>query len=135
MKIRNFVFASILAMLFCLPAQAKGFLLFNTGSELFEVAPFPAEMVSEYRDLNSYKAGYKCDHFGLFWADIWTWNCSLVAVSAQDSYADLPAAVASKLRGDPAYAFKNTQRSFWNHYGILAALAALGGLSFLRRFI
>lgn len=39
------------------------------------------------------------------------------------------------MSANPDYAFKKTQRSFWNHYGILAALAAFGGLSFPRRYI
>lgn len=133
MKIKHLLAALSLAVLFCQPSYAKGFLLFNTGDELFEVAEFPSEMVSDYRDLKNLKAGYKCDRFALFWADIWTWNCSMVAVTPNESYMDLPEEIVSTLKSDPQYAFKRSQRSFWNHYGFLTFLAALGGMSFLRR--
>jgi hypothetical protein len=134
LKIKNLLAGLLLALLFCQPTYAKGLLIYNTGDELFEVADFPAELVSEFRDLNSMRAGYKCDRFGLFWADVWTWNCAMVGVSAE-SYSDLPAKVVSTLSADPHYAFKHAKRGFWNHYGILAVLAALGGYALLRRIL
>gem|GEM_PF-925389 len=133
LKIKHLLAAFSLAVLFCQPTYAKGFLLFNTGDELFEVAEFPSEMVNEYRDLKSLKAGYKCDRFALFWADVWTWNCSMVAITPRESYMELPDGIVSTLKADSHYAFKHAKRSFWNHYGFLAALAAFFGINFLRR--
>jgi hypothetical protein len=80
-KIKSLCVAIGMAALFCQPVQAKGMLLINTGNELFEVAAFPAQQVGEFRDLDSMTAGYKCQRFGIFWADIWTWDCTLVGIA------------------------------------------------------
>lgn len=124
MKFTSIVFAFVLSVLCAAPAQAKGILLFNTGNELFEVGAFPQKLSTENPELNTVKAGYKCDHFGVFWADAWTWNCKLVAVMGEDTYADLPANVEQALSADPAYGMDHAQRGFWNHYGLLSVLVA-----------
>jgi hypothetical protein len=121
---KKFFLLFAFCMLFVSSAQARGFVLFNTGDELFEVADFPAEVMRQNTDLQEYQAGYKCSRFGLFWADVWTWDCKLVAVSKDDSYADLPAAVVSQLSTDPRYGFGKTKRNFWNHYGFWGMIAA-----------
>jgi hypothetical protein len=133
LKIRNLLLTLVLALMFSQPSYAKGLLLMNTGDELFELAAFPEQMISGYPGLKGVSAGYKCDRFGLFWADVWTWNCTLVAINGDDSYSDLPQAITSELASDPSYGFKHAKRGFWNHYGIAAVLGALGLMSLLRR--
>ena len=122
---------AILALCLCaaVPAQAKGLFIINTGDEMFEVGSFPAEVVQTYPGTKAYKAGYKCSHFGILWADVWTWDCQLVAVTGDNSYADLPDAVVSKMGSDPLYAMGKAQRSVWNHYGVL--LLVLAGIAYL----
>ena len=110
-----FVFVSLFLALTS-PAHAKGFLLFNTGDELFEVKEFPAKIVAQLEEAKDYKIGYKCNHFGIFWADVYTWNCKLVAVTSKDSYADIPEEILSELSSDAEYAMGNAKRGFWNHY-------------------
>jgi hypothetical protein len=116
--------ALALCMAFAMPAHAKkGFAFINTGDELFEVAGFPQEIVKSFPQAATLKAGYKCSHFGIFWADIWTWDCKLVAVTGENSYADLPGEVSSRLATDPQYSFSQAKRGFWNHYAFWLLLA------------
>jgi hypothetical protein len=131
LKATSILFALALSLLCSLPAQARGFVLFNTGNELFEVAAFPQKLTDEDQELRNVKAGYKCDRFGIFWADVWTWNCQLVAVTGEDSYADLPAAIVTTLAADPDYSMKQAKRSFWNLYGFWSLIGAAIGASLL----
>ncbi len=118
----------ICALLYSQPSHAKGVFIFNHGDELFEVAPFPTDLASQFPDAKNYKVGYKCSHVGLFWADAWTWDCKMVAANVEaKSYGDLPADVVSQLQAKPEFAFDKSQRSFWNHYGFI--LLALGLLA------
>jgi hypothetical protein len=131
----RYLVALALCLLFVAPAAhaRRSFVLFNTGSELFEVGALPREVLKAPGDETSAKAGYKCSHFGVFWADIATWDCKLVAIVADDTYADLPADVFAKLSGDPRYGFDMAQRSFWNHYAFWALIAALVAIRVLDR--
>ena len=107
------------------PAHAKrGIGVINTGEELFEVAPFPAEVIAAIPQAKDLKVGYKCSHFGVFWADVWTWDCQLVGVEGENSYTSLPDALRTKLSADPQYDYSHVKRGLWNHYGFWAALAA-----------
>lgn len=109
------------------PAHAKrGIGVINTGEELFEVAPFPAEVIAANPQAKDLKVGYKCSHFGVFWADVWTWDCQLVGVEGENSYTSLPDALRTKLSADPQYDYGHAKRGLWNHYGFWAALAAMG---------
>lgn len=116
-------------------AHAKVPLFFNTGDELFEVAPYPEEIIQKYPEAKNSKAGYKCDHFGIFWADVWTWNCKLVDVVNENSYAELPSDVTAKLSSDPKYSLSNAKRNFWNHYGFATVIAALVAFSLFKLFM
>ena len=108
------------------PAHAKrGIGIINTGDELFEVADFPADVVAAIPQAKEMKVGYKCSHFGVFWADVWTWDCQLVGVSGENSYTSLPDELRNKLVADPQYAYSHAKRGFWNHYGFWGALALL----------
>lgn len=107
------------------PAHAKrGIGVINTGDELFEVGPFPAEIVAAIPQTKDLKVGYKCSHFGIFWADVWTWDCKLVGVEGENSYTDLPDTMRTQLGADPHYAYSQAKRGLWNHYGFWAVIAA-----------
>ena len=124
-------FLAILALCLCaaVPVQAKGLFIINTGDEMFEVGSFPADVIQTYPGTKDYKAGYKCNHFGLMWADVWTWDCKLVAVTGENSFADLPDEVVTKLASDPLYAMSKAQRNFWNKYAFW--LLSIAGIAFL----
>ena len=126
-----------LAAATCLPAHAKrGALVFNHGDELFEVGDFPPGVLVDDRMASSIKAGYKCRHVGVFWADVWTWDCHLVALLGEDRYADLPVHVVARLEGQPAFRMSQARRGLWNHYGfwsIVVAVGAVAGYGVLRR--
>ena len=111
------------------PAHAKrGIGIINTGDELFEVAPFPADVIAAIPQTKNLQVGYKCSHFGIFWADVWTWDCKLVGVEGESSYTDLPDELRTKLSADPQYAYSHAKRGLWNHYGFWGALGALAVL-------
>lgn len=130
-----------LFMMFCLcfiwqaPAQAKGLLVFNTGDEMFKVGAFPQELVSQYEDLKSLNVGYKCSHFGILWADVRTWDCTLVGMTdaEPDTFYELPEDVIASLGKNPDYQENKMQRNFWNHYGIFILVLAIIGLIVMGR--
>jgi hypothetical protein len=125
------VFAALaLCVLLSAPAHAKrGGGIINTGDELFTVGDFPADIVKDNPAAKTAKVGYKCSHFGLFWADVWTWDCKLVAVTGTNSYADLPAGITANLATNPSYAFSKAERGLWNKYAFWTLV--LGGLALL----
>lgn len=127
MRLQRLFLILSFSLLTVLPAQAKGLFIINTGDEMFEVGEFPAEVVQSYPSAKDFKAGYKCEHFGVLWADVWTWNCALVAVTGENSYADLPDEVLTRLSGDPQYAFGKVKRDLWNQYGIALLVLLLVG--------
>lgn len=109
----------------------KGIGVINTGDELFEVADFPADLVAADDRLKQMKVGYKCDHFGVFWADVWTWNCGIVGLKSgeDNSYYTLPGDMTSQLSSNPDYAIGKAKRGLWNHYGFWAALVLIIGFA------
>ena len=118
--IRRIVFALAMPLLFfSAPAHAKpGLMVVNWGDELFQVANFQYEFSIRGQPQSSVMAiGYKCSHFGLFWADVFTWDCTIVQLMDDERYRLLPDSVASQLRGDARYKFSKATRSGWNHYG------------------
>jgi len=127
MSVRMLVVAAALCLGFAAsPAHAKrGIAVINTGNELFEVAPFPADVIAAIPQTKNLKVGYKCSHFGIFWADVWTWDCELVGVEGENSYTSLPDELRTTLGADPQYGYSHAKRGLWNHYGFWGALAAL----------
>ena len=126
--IRRFLAVAALFAAAALPAtaQAKGVVLFNTGSELFVVADLPEGVKKDFPEAGKYKLGYKCKHFGIFWADVWTWNCEQVAVNGDLSgYADLPQQVKA-LTAD-RYSMSDAKRGFWNKYAFWTVIGVLVG--------
>lgn len=99
----------------------------HTGQEVFEVGPLPDELQSWKPALAGWKVGYMCDRFGVLFADVWTWNCRMVAYDGKDTYDDLPEDWRRSLEVD--YPMSKAKRGFWNHYGIgvLALVAVATG--------
>lgn len=95
--------------------------LFNTGSEIYPVAPIPDELaaMSDDPDIVNWKLGYKCQHFGIFYADIWCWSEELVIFKGK-TYSDIPEEIKREL--EKKYPFSKAERSIWNKYGILITL-------------
>jgi hypothetical protein len=102
-------------------AHAK-FVLINTGEEIYDVAELPPELAEEAPP-GDWKLGYMCSHVGVFWADIWTWSCELVAYEG-NTYADLPPELRTEL--EATYPWGAAQRSVWNKYGIWAFVGLAG---------
>lgn len=127
MFIKQLLITLSLCLLWNTSAMAKGFFVINTGDEIFEVANFPKEVATEYEDLDKYKVGYKCSHFGVLWADVRTWDCEMVAInpSEENTYYELPKDIVDTLSKKPEYQEDKMQRSFWNKFGFYLMLAAI----------
>ena len=106
--------------------MAKGIpLFFNTGDELFEVEDAPAFD-------EGYKVGYACERFGVFGADIWTWNCKLMAINMDKfSAGELPEEMLQEL--NQKYSESDRIRDPWNHYGAAVIVALIAGFSLWNR--
>ena len=137
MFIRQLLIILALSLFFAAPAHAKrGIAIINTGDELFEVADFPDDVIKIAPGARNAKVGYKCSHVGLFWADIWTWDCKMVAVTGDNSYGDLPPDIAAMLDTNPAYTLRKAKRGFWNHYAfptLLFGIAAFAVFGWFKR--
>ena len=91
-------------------------LFFQTGDELFEIEGAP-----QFED--GYSVGYACQRFGLFGADIWTWDCEIMAVNVEEfSAGELPDEMKEEF--SKQYSLSDRKRGVWNHYGAIL----LGGL-------
>ncbi len=109
-------------------ASAKGPLIINTGDELFEVGEFPASVLQDNPTARFGKVGYKCAHLGVFWSDIWRWDCGLVEMSGTDAYRDIPVKYLAQIKSDPSYGLSKAKRGIWKKYGFWTVLILLGGL-------
>ncbi|MFB2539765.1 MULTISPECIES: hypothetical protein [unclassified Acinetobacter] len=118
---KKILMALTLALAFTLPnvAMAKGILIFNTGDEIFEIKNAPT-----FDD--GFKLGYACKHFGLLWADVWTWDCQMMAVNPdRNEVADLPADMKQQFQSQ--FSESDRDRGFWNRFGIfILALIFIG---------
>lgn len=122
--------AAVAAMALPMAAQAKGIFIINTGDELFEVKDLPAAEVANY-PANT-KLGFKCSRFGVFWADVWTWDCQQALVDvAGEKYGDLP----PELKSEANYTMSDAKRGLWEHYGIAAVIGGLLLLTFGGRLL
>lgn len=132
--IKKIVFIFCMCFLWHNAAQAKGFFIVNTGDEVFNVAPFPQEITSEIEELKNFQVGYKCNHFGILWADFRIWNCILVGVNPTetDTYYELPQEITDHLKSKPEYQEDKMQRNFWNHYGMYILIIVIIGFLIIR---
>lgn len=100
---------------------AKGApLFFQTGDELFEIEGAP-----EFED--GYSVGYACQRFGLFGADIWTWDCDLMAINIEEfSAGELDPEFKAEM--ESKFSLSDRVRGPWNHYGAFGmAFLLIGG--------
>ncbi len=112
----------LLALLLMTPAlaSAKGLpLFFQSGDELFEIEGAPV-----FDD--GYKVGYACQRFGLFGADVWTWDCKLMAIDLPNFSAG-PLTAEQKTQYESQFSLSDRIRNPWNHYGAIALVLALFG--------
>jgi hypothetical protein len=114
-------------------AHAKGFVLVNTGEDIFEAGPVPEEFFSSLpadeqpvarQTLAGWGAGYKCSIIGAFWIYVYMWDCKAVAFK-DDTFDDSPEVVAAI---DASYKGKYNV-GFWKGKmrWVLAALAVAVG--------
>lgn len=124
---KKIIFALCVALLAAAPTLsfAKGVpLFFQTGDELFEVEGAP--VLEE-----GYSVGYACKRFGLFGADIWTWNCNLMAVNLEKfSAGELGDQLKTEMSAK--YHLSDRKRNLWNHYGIAGLLLLLVGFGLFK---
>jgi len=117
----------IFLLLTALPvlSHAKGApLFFQTGDELFEVANAP-------KFDGGYSVGYACQRFGLFGADIWTWDCKIMAVNLEEfAVSALPQEMQAEY--SQKYTLSDRIRNPWNHYGAGLLGVGLVGIGFVR---
>lgn len=59
--------------------RRRGFfpIIFNTGTQISYVAELPGGLTDD-PELQGWALGYKYEHFGILWADVWTWERELV---------------------------------------------------------
>lgn len=115
-------------------SEAKpGLIVINYGDELFELPAATESQVGKPAGA-SVKLGYKCRHFGILWADVWTWDCRPVFLAGEDRFLEVPYALASSMAADPRSHFSKVKRSFWNQYAFWLAVAGLLGWLSLRRY-
>ncbi|AZZ94265.1 MULTISPECIES: hypothetical protein [unclassified Hahella] len=118
----------MLATLMLAPSlsYAKGIpMFFNTGDEIFEIEGAP-----QYEE--GYSLGYACKRFGLFGADIWTWDCKMMAVNLNlFSVADIDESDLTEFSAK--YSLSDRKRNLWNHYGIALLLVVIVAFGLLKR--
>ncbi len=120
----------VLVMLSLAPSVsfARGIpLFFQTGDELFEIQNAP-----KFED--GFSVGYACQRFGVFGADIWTWDCDLMAINLEQFSAG-PLEEPLKAELAKKYTLSDRVRNAWNHYGAIMVLLgfAIVGLLGLRK--
>lgn len=124
---KSALLGALLVALSAVPSlsYAKGApLFFQTGDELFEIEDAPL-----YED--GYSLGYACQRFGLFGADVWTWDCDLMAINI-DEFAAGDISEEDKLIYASTYSLSDRKRDVWNQYGIFALAFGLGGLGLFK---
>ena len=116
-----------LSLTFPLSAQAGKFAVINTGDHFYEIGDLDPELVKLHPDFAGWKMGYMCEHFGIMWADVWTWNCKFVSFQ-NNTYAEFEDDLRKEY--EAKYSMSDTQRNIWNEYGIwmMVGLIGIGGV-------
>lgn len=104
-------------------AEAKGLFVINTGAEIFDVADLPEELKGP--EVALWRLGWMCSRFGILWADVWTWDCKLIAYDG-DNYSELPAEMQEELEAE--YPKSKAERGLWNRFGIFGMLGVVAVL-------
>lgn len=118
------VFTLLLLLLLAFPtvSSAKGIPLFlQTGDELFEIEGAP-----KFDD--GFSVGYACKRFGVLGADIWTWDCEMMAINMEEfSAGELDPEFKAEM--ESKYSLGDRVRNPWNHYGGFAlGFVLIGGV-------
>jgi hypothetical protein len=54
--------------------------------------PVPAETFTNYPNMpKDAQFSYLCQHFGLLWATVWSWDCKPVIQTGENDYGELDA--------------------------------------------
>lgn len=126
--LRTALLATAMALLMqAAPARAAVRLpvIIQIGEVFYPVAPLPADVSDK-----PLMAGYKCGHLGVFWANVWTSNCRLVAMIDDHSWGPLPIALSARRAADARYGFDQEQRGLWHRYAFWGPVAlVVGGLA------
>ena len=105
---------------FATPSEAlakKGFGIVSHGDELVEVGPLP--------EVPEKVVGSLCQHFSVFWANVYTWDCRLVVTDKElQRYAEIPEPLKQDF--EAKYSVANAQRGAWAKYGIFILLGLVG---------
>jgi len=99
-------------------------MFFQTGDELFEIEGAP-----QFED--GFSVGYACQRFALFGADVWTWDCDLMAINI-DKFAAGELDEKYKAEMATKYSLSDRKRGFWNQYGFLSCVLFFIALSFIK---
>ena len=119
------------------PGQAearRGLAIINTGADVFEAGELPESLISDAEPAG-WKAGYRCEVFGVFWAYLFTWDCKPV-VFKQDAGGDFTydnsAPVAAAVSA--VYSESDMKMGWWKggaRWGFLGLIILFGGLAVL----
>jgi len=95
----------------------------NWGDHFFAEQPLPAELKPAARDATH--LGYHCQHFGIFWLTLWTWD-GCWCVYNDNTYYELPDEVAAAALG---LSGTNPGKPFFYRFpfGLFLITVVLGG--------
>ncbi|MDM8564043.1 hypothetical protein QUF74_00145 [Candidatus Halobeggiatoa sp. HSG11] len=102
----------LLILMFLVPSVsfAKPTPIFlQTGDELFEIEDAP-------KLWDGSSIGYACKRFGLFYADLWTWDCKIMVINI-DEFSAGELDEEMRLEFSSMYSLSDRVRNPWNHYG------------------
>jgi len=105
-------------------ARRRGFVIINYGDEIYELGELPDELRGD-PEVNDWKLGYMCSHFGILWSDLFCWDKKIVAFS-EDAYSDLPEDIRLDLEAQ--YSFSDAKRGLWQRYGAWVLVIGFVGL-------
>ena len=85
------------------------------GDVMYETGQIPAPWTAA-ANAKGYKAGYKCKHFGVLWADIARWDCTPVVMMDEETYAtDAPAEITAAIA--KKYSKGDMKMGVWKKHG------------------
>lgn len=130
MSLRTVILAGMLAAVCLLvfaeraEARRRGIVVINYGDKFLAEQSIPKEIKDQAPEMK--KLAYHCQHFGILWLTLWTWDGKWCVHNDVDSYIELPDEVAAealgKSGGSPGKPF------FYRFpFGLFLSLVALAG--------
>lgn len=84
----------------------RGLAIISTGDKMFDIADATAESPARQQWSDAVVA-YHCQHFGLFWVPLWTWDGQFVVYSDSiETYQDGTVEELAEITGVPADKFE-----------------------------